>query len=482
MVFDSLLKYVTPRRGLHRKGRAARRPATYRLALEPLETRFAPATLTVVMSGLDNPRGLAFGPEGGLYVAEAGRGGDGPTIEIRPGVFASYGASGAVSRLWHGQQERIATDLPSIIAPDGAIGPADISFQGRGNAFVTVGFGGNPLRRSELGDVGAGFAQLVRLLPNGSWKAVTDIGAYEAAVNPGGGPLDSNPFGVLAEAGDRVVVDAGGNALLRVAANGDITTLAEFPSRDDGRSTDAVPTCVTVGPDGAYYVGELTGVPFTAGAANIYRVVPGQAPTVVYTGFKTIIDIDFGPDGSLYVLQHATGPFLSGNGALIRIAPDGTRTTLASEGLIRPTSVLVGDDGAIYVSNRGISVGTGEVLLVTPTPATVAGLGVNDSSAQRSMAAAAQTAVVEYARTLDAGAFVLSASVVGSPRTTPKPQARSETTDPGRSFHDEAADDQAVAAADSMLPHQNQPEIDFLGLRFVDAWLGESDFFARPAR
>ena len=33
---------------------------------------------TVVMQGLDNPRGLAFGPEGALYVAEAGRGGDGP--------------------------------------------------------------------------------------------------------------------------------------------------------------------------------------------------------------------------------------------------------------------------------------------------------------------------------------------------------------------------------------------------------------------
>jgi hypothetical protein len=310
---------------------------------------------------------LAFGPEGALYVAEAGRGGDGPAIEIRPGVFAFYGPSGAVSRLWHGSQERIATGLPSLIAPDGANGPHDISFQGLGNIYVTIGLGTNPTRRAELGDVGAGFAQLVRLQPNGNWQNAFDVGTNEAAVNPGGGPLDSNPYGVLAEAGGQVLVDAGGNALLRVAANGAVTTLAEFPSRDDGRPTDAVPTCVVRGPDGAYYVGELTGVPFAAGAANIYRVVPGQAPEVVYTGFKTIIDIDFGPDGSLYVLQHATGPFLSGDGALIRVAPDGTRTTIASEGLVRPTSVLVADDGAIYVSNRGTSVGDGEVIRIDPS-------------------------------------------------------------------------------------------------------------------
>jgi glucose/arabinose dehydrogenase len=31
--------------------------------------------MTTVAAGLDNPRGLAFGPDGSLYVAEAGRGG-----------------------------------------------------------------------------------------------------------------------------------------------------------------------------------------------------------------------------------------------------------------------------------------------------------------------------------------------------------------------------------------------------------------------
>ena len=33
------------------------------------------ATPTPVMTNLDNPRGLAFGKDGALYVAEAGRGG-----------------------------------------------------------------------------------------------------------------------------------------------------------------------------------------------------------------------------------------------------------------------------------------------------------------------------------------------------------------------------------------------------------------------
>ena len=35
----------------------------------------AQASMQVIASGLDNPRKLAFGPDGALYVAEAGRGG-----------------------------------------------------------------------------------------------------------------------------------------------------------------------------------------------------------------------------------------------------------------------------------------------------------------------------------------------------------------------------------------------------------------------
>jgi hypothetical protein len=96
----------------------------------------AAATVTTVMSGLDNPRGLAFGPEGALYVVEAGRGGEGPcTSSIRPlepDQPRCFGRSGAVSRLWHGVQQRIVTGLPSYAGPSGqATGAHGIAMLGR---------------------------------------------------------------------------------------------------------------------------------------------------------------------------------------------------------------------------------------------------------------------------------------------------------------------------------------------------------------
>jgi hypothetical protein len=230
-----------------------------------------------------------------------------------------------------------------------------------------IGLGGDPTTvRSALGPVGALFGTLVHVAASGEWKPIADVSAHEVSENPAGGPVDTNPYGILAEPGARIVADAGANALLRVAANGDISTLGVFPSRPVA-STDAVPTAVVRGPDGAYYVSQLTGVPFTDGAAKIFRLVPGGSPEDFLVGFKTVIDLDFGPDGSLYVLQHATGPFMSGPGKIIRVAPDGTRTDVApSVVLTRPTSIVVAGDGSIYVSNFGTSVGTGEVLRIEP--------------------------------------------------------------------------------------------------------------------
>ena len=239
-------------------------------------TGFAKAqSVTTVMSGLDNPRGLAFGPEGGLYVVEAGRGGDGPAVFAR-GDLRLYGPSGAVTRLWHGRQERVVTGLPSHIGRDAGevTGPHDISMLGRGQAYVTIGLGFDPTLRPEMGSVGHQFGRLARVLPNGSWQLEEDFGNYEIEENPDGvALLNSNPYGLLALPGRRVVVETGSNALVEVPADGGgIVTLAVFPPQPNSLFPgfgpplmEAVPTSVAIGPDGALYVGQLTGFPFPAG-------------------------------------------------------------------------------------------------------------------------------------------------------------------------------------------------------------------------
>ena len=106
-------------------------------------------TITPVTSGLDNPRGMAFGPNGALYVAEAGEGGSDFCVNHAGLGPACAGMSGAVTRIWRGKQERILTQLPSIASADGAaLGPNDVSPQGTGSLYIAIGLGDNPAVRA----------------------------------------------------------------------------------------------------------------------------------------------------------------------------------------------------------------------------------------------------------------------------------------------------------------------------------------------
>jgi len=330
-----------------------------------------------VMTGLNNPRGLAFGPEGGLYVAEAGRGGPGVCVPLPDGPGTRcYGATGAISRLWHGRQRRVVEGLPSIAsqpAGETAAGPQHVSFQGRGGLFVTIGCSCNKSTATGATLDGLGFGYLLKVSASGNSRTLVDLASYEVSANPDGAQIDSNPYGLLALPGHRLVTDAGGNSLLDVAANGGVSTIATFPRLAGPFGLrDAVPTDVVLGPDGAYYVSTLTGFPFTAGTAIVYRVVPGQAPTPYAWNLTQLTDLAFGADGSLYVLQHASGipgvPFpFAGPGSVRKVSPGGgASSTLVADGLVRATGLVVGGGGALYVSVNGASAGNGAVLRIEP--------------------------------------------------------------------------------------------------------------------
>ncbi|KAB8315405.1 ScyD/ScyE family protein [Tolypothrix campylonemoides VB511288] len=335
--------------------------------------------IEVLASGLDSPRKLNFGPDGALYVAEAGRGGTGASIPspTQPGASAFYGATGAITRIQNGIVERVVTGLPSLALPDGsdAAGVSDIEFDAYGNAYAIVGLASNPANRDNLLQV-PDFSQLIAIdnFDGGaSWTRLSDFGAYEQNNNPDGQNVDTNLYDLLIKDNTAYVVDAGANVLLSQRAfGGEPTLLTIFATRTATNSftgeaivQQPVPTSVTVGPDGALYVGELTGFPFQQGAAQVYRINAEGQPEVYAQGFTNIVDLAFDHSGGLYVLEYDADGILNGGnaGALIYVSPDGkTRTTIADDELISPTGLEIGSDGDIYISNKGFIAGQGEVL------------------------------------------------------------------------------------------------------------------------
>ncbi|HWJ06352.1 MAG TPA: ScyD/ScyE family protein [Steroidobacteraceae bacterium] len=338
-------------------------------------------------SGLANPRGLAFAPNGDLYVAESGTGGQGNCTfsPPNPANQRCYGETGAISRvLPEGGFERVVTGLPSLGLPDGTAegGPVDVSFLGTA-AIVTMSWGGNPALRAPLGPKGYMFGSLLQTTPGGTCKVLADVAAHEVAANPAGGNVDSNPYSVLAQPGRRIVADAGANALIEVRPNGQTRTFSLIPFLPPVPPIPAprepVPTSVAEGPDGALYVGELTSFPFWPGTASVVRVASDGSSVETYVpGLTAVVDLAFDAGGALYVLEIArgqVGPFPPppppnpglGIGRLLRVCPGGMPEVLLS-GLTFAAGVAIGPDGAAYLTNFSTSSTAGEVLRLAVAP------------------------------------------------------------------------------------------------------------------
>jgi hypothetical protein len=109
------------------------------------------------------------------------------------------------------------------------------------------------------------------------------IAAFEAAQNPDGGDLNSNPFSLVVHGGNTYVSDAGGNTLLKANSVNEVslvnvfegklvtTSHLPFPFPFDEVLSEAVPTGMTIGPDGALYITLLSGFPFAPGSADVFR-------------------------------------------------------------------------------------------------------------------------------------------------------------------------------------------------------------------
>lgn len=345
------------------------------LALVPAATWADVGNAKTIASGLDNPRGINFAPNGELYVVEAGRGGTGPCIPspVQP-VNRCYGETGALSRILpSGGFKRVLTGLPSFVLPDGTVegGPADVAFLGA-TAHLVLGLGGDPALRSSVGGKAALLGTVLQVTPSGQYKVVADVAAHEAKFNPAGAAIDSNPYGIVSMPGRRIVADAGGNSIIELRANGQARTFV-VPAAPGVQS---VPTSVVEGPDGAIYVGQLTGFPFFAGAARVWRIASdGSSIETFAAGFTAIVDITFDAGGALYVLEIASGqspPFPPpspgvGNGRLLRKCPGADPEVLLT-GLSFAAGVAIGPDDAAYITNFGTSVGGGEVLRLPVSP------------------------------------------------------------------------------------------------------------------
>ena len=146
----------------------------------------APATTAapqVIVSGLEYPRGFAFGPDGAIYLAEAGtpEGNDTYTVGLCPQVGFGPSAGGFTSRISRitmaGERTTVADHLPSARNALGDVeGVADIAF-GAGHKLYGLLVAG--CAHGHLNEPSA----VIGVEPNGSYTVLADLSTWIKA-NP----------------------------------------------------------------------------------------------------------------------------------------------------------------------------------------------------------------------------------------------------------------------------------------------------------
>jgi hypothetical protein len=329
---------------------------------------------SVFATGLDNPRGLVFGPDGHLYVAEAGTGGTESTGERCPDlqIGAPYGPytngpTARVSRLDRkGRRTTVVDGLPSgqSQVPDWQ-GVADVAFIGR-RLFALVQGGGCSYGAKRFPK------SVIEVDPrSGHWRMVADLGAFRRA-HPSSVPDDDlEPEGVFysmtSAFGRLYLLDANTGALVEVTTDGQIRTVVDFAARFGHVTPTAI---ASFGP--VLIIGNLFQFPIVDGASTIYAASPFGSAWPVVSGLTAVVDIAFDRHGRLYALEMGNGQG-SGfpdpeAGRVVRVSLRGDHEVVAT-GLTFPTAMTFGPDGRLYVSNRGFDIppaGTGEIVVIDP--------------------------------------------------------------------------------------------------------------------
>ena len=334
------------------------------------EEKKGEATVSVFATGFNNPRGLKFGPDCYLYVAEAGLGGTRNTAAICPQIqpppeagapFLGSPTGGRISKVnGKGQRSTVTDRLPTTISTGGDIlGVADVAFIGN-HLFALLWAGCS----HGVPEVPNG---IVRINSNGTHTVIADIGAWQVthpAANPGADfEPEGNPFTMIVVNNDFYVVEANQGQLLKATLGGTVSRVVDL-SASQGH---LVPT-VTDFYEGNFYLGNLGTFPLVQNSSNIYKITPAGQVSVAARGFTAIIGLVIDKKGRMYVLEMVVGsPFpRPGTGRIVRVNVNGSKDVIAT-GLSNPTSMTMGPDDNLYVSNWGFGAGpgAGQVVKVT---------------------------------------------------------------------------------------------------------------------